>query len=101
MKYYYVFNTHNKKLKENEGCFVIYDNFIIVAYSHTMNHDYLLESLAHKHRLNKEMVIKEGQRFYITYEEDEIYIYPARKVDDKKMHENWDKNAKLIKNNIK
>lgn len=99
MRYYYG-DYIKGKLKSNDGRFVIYDDKVIVAYSLKMDFDYLLNSLVSKYKFPKTKVFKEGIRLYYTHEEERIVISPVRKIDDKMMLKDWEKNRTLIKSNL-
>ena len=52
--YKYGWYTQDGHLQPNEGRIVIYKEAIMVAYSPTMDHNYLLRGMASRYRLNKD-----------------------------------------------
>jgi hypothetical protein len=101
MKYFYGKYVQDGHLKENEGRIVIFEDAIMVAYSPSMDHNYLLRAMASRYRLDKELVIAKAIRLYYAHEGDRIVVSPVRKVDDELIQENWDYNRKLIKRNFR
>lgn len=101
MEYLYGWYTSDGHLKQNEGRIVIYGEAIMVAYSPSMDHNYLLRAMASRYRLNKDEVINKAIRLYYAHEGDRIVISPVRQIDDDMMEADLKFNAKLIKKNLK
>lgn len=101
MNYLYGLYTTDGHLESNEGRIVIYGDAIMVAYSPSMDHNYLLRAMASRYRINKDEVINKAIRLYYAHEGDRIVISPVRKVDDDMMKADIKHYAKLIKRELK
>lgn len=101
MKYLYGLYTKDGTLKSNEGRIVIYDGQIMIAYSTTMDHNYLLRAMASRYRMNKDEVISKAIRLYYAHEGDTIIISPVRQIDDDLLNKHREYYAKLIKQELK
>jgi len=100
MKYYYGWYT-KEDLKPNEGRIVMYGDAIMVAYTPSMDHNYLLRAMASRHKLDKDEVINKAIRLYYAHEGERIVISPVRQIDEDEMEKNWSHYRKLIKSNLK
>lgn len=101
VEYLYGWYTKDGHLKNNEGRIVIYDGAIMIAYSPSMDHNYLLRAMASRYKINKDKVINKAIRLYYAHEGNRIVISPVRKIDDDMMNENLKYYAQFIKENLK
>jgi hypothetical protein len=90
------------KLDDTCGRIVIYEDKVMVGRMRTMDHNYLLRSLAAAFRVDKDAVISKAIRLYYKFDPNENgYIFShVRKIDRNMFENNMEFYAELLKKNI-
>lgn len=90
------------KLDNTCGRVVIYEDKIMIGRMQTIDHNYLLRSLAASYKIDKDAVISNAIRLYYKFDPKENgYIFsPVRKIDQDMFENKMKFYAALLKKNI-
>jgi hypothetical protein len=102
MKYYWgPGRIQDGKLDTNCGRIVIFGDKILSAFNLSMDHNYILRSLAARYRLPKEEVISKAIRLYFRFEDNRCIVCGVRKIDDEMLEKNLYFFGKMIKSALR
>jgi hypothetical protein len=106
MKYYWgPGRIQDGKLDRSCGRIVIFGDKILSAFNLSMDHNYILRSLAARYRLPKDEVISKAIRLYFRFENYEnverCIVCGVRKIDDEELEKNLQFYGKMIRNTLR
>lgn len=89
------------KLDDSCGRIVIYDDQLIVGYNRTMDHNYLLRSLAARYKFPVNDVINNAIRLYFKFDNGQIILSGVRDYDNRAFENRKSYYGRMIKKEMR